>query len=84
MSGQCGDRHLSSRIWFGADRWIRRHTARGAQSDPHTELQIHLTIFLVTTWNMVLLRLQYNLWLTQNEAVNAEIMYPSLDREVYA
>lgn len=53
MSGQCGDRCLSSRIWFGADRWIRRHTARGAQTRPRTELQIHLTIFLVTTCGIV-------------------------------
>lgn len=43
MSGQCGDRRRSKqRFGYGADRWIRRHTARGAQTRPHTELQIHL------------------------------------------
>lgn len=49
MSGQCGDRRLCSRIWFRVDRWIQRHTARGALTHPRTELQIHLTIFLVTS-----------------------------------
>lgn len=51
--GQCGDKRLSSRIWFGVDRWIRRHTARGAQTRPRTELQIHPTTFLVTTCGIV-------------------------------
>lgn len=49
MSGQCGDRRLCSRIWFRVDRWIQRHTDRGALTRPRTELQIHLTIFLVTS-----------------------------------
>lgn len=81
MLGQCEDRHLCSRIWFGVDRWIRRHTARGPQTHPHAELQIHLTVVLETTCDGP----QGKRWLTQNEAVNAEILYtPGLDREVYA
>lgn len=33
MSGQCGDRRLSSRIWFGVDRWIQKaYGSRGSNS----------------------------------------------------
>jgi len=84
MSGQCGNRRLCSRFWFRVDRWIQRHTARGAQTRPRTELTnppLHLSCD--NLWYRV--QLQGNQWLTQNEAVNVEILYTiGLDREVYA
>lgn len=85
MSGQCGDRRLCSRIWFGVDKWIQRHTARGAQTKL-APVQNYKSTLLPSLWQPVVsVQLQGNRWLTQNEAVNVEIMHTTgLDREVYA
>lgn len=77
--GSAEDRRLCSRIWYKVERWIQRHTARGAQTHPHLQIHLVTTSGIITTAGK-------NQWLTQKEAVNVEILYTNRARrgELYA
>lgn len=47
--GHCRDRRLCSRIWYRVEKWIQRHTARGALTHPHLQIHLVTTCDIITT-----------------------------------